>query len=81
MLSVTAGNRRLGDGTSRREILRIGAASLLGLTLPDLLKGATATRAKARSCILFFLPDTLIRDPLDRPHFVSTGTPIGALVG
>jgi hypothetical protein len=26
-------------------------------------------------------PETLIRDPLDRPHFVSTGTPIAALVG
>jgi hypothetical protein len=26
-------------------------------------------------------PDTLIRDSLDRPHFVSTGTPITALVG
>ena len=26
-------------------------------------------------------PDTLIRDPLDRPHFVSTGAPIQALVG
>jgi hypothetical protein len=26
-------------------------------------------------------PETLIRDPLDRPHFVSIGTPIPALVG
>ena len=25
-------------------------------------------------------PETLIRDPLDRPHFVSTGTPIATLV-
>ena len=26
-------------------------------------------------------PETMIRDPLDRPHFLSTGTPIKALVG
>ena len=26
-------------------------------------------------------PDTLIQDNLNRPHFLSTGTPIKALVG
>ena len=57
MLRLTAGHRRLCDGVRRREFLRVGAAGMIGLTLPDLIKAASATaaRAKARSCVLFFL--------------------------
>ncbi len=55
MLSVTAGNRRLCDDFPRREILRVGAAGLLGLTLPGWLGAATRTPTKVRNCILFFL--------------------------
>jgi hypothetical protein len=55
MLSITGGSRRLCDGLRRREVLRVGAAGLLGLTLPDLLRAATGPGSKARSCILFFL--------------------------
>ncbi|CAN5707398.1 DUF1501 domain-containing protein [soil metagenome] len=54
MLRVTAGNRRLCDGLNRRELLRIGAASLLGLSLPEVLRAA-AEKARAKSMILFFL--------------------------
>ncbi len=54
MLRVTAGNRRLCDGLNRRELLRLGAAGLFGLSLPDVLKAASG-KAKARSLILFFL--------------------------
>ena len=55
MIRITAGDRRLCDGASRREVLRVGAAGLFGLGLPDLLRAAPAARAKAKSMILFFL--------------------------
>jgi hypothetical protein len=54
MLRVTAGERRLCDGLSRREFLRVGGAAALGLGLPDLLRAASG-RAKARSLIFFAL--------------------------
>jgi len=56
MLKVRAGTRRLCDGVSRRELLRLGGLSLLGLSLTDLLAGeaGAASGGKARSCILFF---------------------------
>jgi hypothetical protein len=54
MLRVTAGERRLCDGLSRREFLRVGGAAALGLGLPDLLRAATG-RAKAKSLIFFAL--------------------------
>jgi len=50
MLRITAGKR----GPSRRDVLRIGGAGLLGLGLPDLLRGESG-RGKARSLILFVL--------------------------
>lgn len=46
---------------SRRELLRVGSASLLGLSLPQLLEGRQAAAAegrsfgKAKSCILLFM--------------------------
>src|SRR6266571_892259 len=47
------------DGISRRDLLRVGAISLGGLTLPDLLRGqqaaATDARPRARSVIMLFL--------------------------
>ena len=55
MLSITAGRRRLCDGLSRREVLRVGGAGLLGLTLPGLLQAGTTGQPRAKSVILFFL--------------------------
>ncbi len=55
MLRITAGSRRLGDGPSRRDVLRVGGAGLLGLGLPGLLRAGANPRAKAKSLILFFL--------------------------
>src|SRR5687767_7377818 len=56
MLRITAGDRRLCDGLSRRDVLRVGGAGLLGLSLPDLLRAAsTAGRTRARSLIVMFL--------------------------
>jgi Protein of unknown function (DUF1501) len=55
MLRITAGDRRLCDGLSRREVLSVGAAALLGLDLATLLSAASQGRAKAKSLILFFL--------------------------
>ena len=38
MLSIHGPARRLCDGVSRRELLRIGGLALGGLSLPQLLK-------------------------------------------
>ncbi len=47
----------LRSDRSRRQMLRVGAAGLLGLGLPDLLRaeGVGGRKAKARSAILIFL--------------------------
>ena len=60
MLRIQAGKRRLCDGKTRREILRLGGLSLVGLGLPELLaREASADRlpapfGRAKACILFF---------------------------
>jgi hypothetical protein len=55
MLRLTAGNRRLCDGLNRREVLRVGGAAMIGLSLPGLLRAAVERGAEARSLIVFFL--------------------------
>jgi hypothetical protein len=60
VLTVSARGPRLCDGLTRREVLRAGGLTALGLSLPDLLRGAVpqgpARRTgKARSCIVLFL--------------------------
>jgi hypothetical protein len=63
MLSVLNDAARLCDGVSRREWLRIGGLSWLGMSLPGLRRSrpavasAPTTRSfgRARSCILLFL--------------------------
>src|SRR3954447_23815796 len=55
MLRITAGGRRLCDGASRRDVLRVGGAGLLGLSLPGMLRAGTTGRPRAKSVILFFL--------------------------
>src|SRR5262249_36227318 len=61
MLAIPGSPVRLCDGISRRDLLRIGALSPLGLALPELLRGhavAAAARgpaASADACILIYL--------------------------
>jgi hypothetical protein len=61
MLSIGArGLRRFGGVVSRRELIRVGAIGLGGLTLPGLLRlqraaGASAPTARAKSVIVLFL--------------------------
>jgi hypothetical protein len=58
MLSFQNGGSRLCDGASRREWLRVGGLSALGLSLADLARGHAAsptTAGKAKSCIVLFL--------------------------
>lgn len=62
MLSVLGSPRRLCDGSTRREMLRIGGAALGGLGLSQLLSESTASAAlpgdtfgKAKNCIILFL--------------------------
>src|SRR5579871_1438751 len=49
--AICPGPRRL----SRREVLQVGSAGLLGLSLPRLLKAGEQRRTKADSCIIIFL--------------------------
>jgi hypothetical protein len=51
---------RLCDGLPRREVLRAGGLTALGLSLPDLLRARAAERpaagtGRAKSCIVLFL--------------------------
>ncbi len=60
MLTLSARGPRLCDGLTRREVLRAGGLTALGLSLPDLLRRVGAAPAggrggKARSCIVLFL--------------------------
>ncbi len=59
MLTLSDRGPRLCDGLTRREVLRVGGLTALGLSLPQLLRGrqgpATGKRGKARSCIVLFL--------------------------
>lgn len=56
MLRVLTGTGYLCDGLPRREVLRIGGLSALGLALPQLLRARAAASAplRAKRCILFF---------------------------
>jgi hypothetical protein len=58
MLRLRGRAARLCDGFTRRDVLRLGALGPLGLSLPQLLRADDAQptgRARAKSCILFFL--------------------------
>jgi hypothetical protein len=61
MLTLLDRKRRLCDGLNRREVLRIGGLSALGLSLPDLLHGRAAASPsggkdrRAKSCIVLFM--------------------------
>lgn len=57
MMRLWARPRRLCQGASRRDVLRVGATSLLGLHLglPQLVRAAVAARPRAKSLILFAL--------------------------
>ena len=63
MLDVNAGQGPVQcDGISRRQMLRLGGLSILGLTLPDLLRleaaqaaDKFATKAKAKNVLLIYL--------------------------
>jgi hypothetical protein len=63
MLSIHGSGGRLCDQITRRELLRIGGLGLLGLSLPELLRGRQTVAAapvsrsggKAKSCIVLFL--------------------------
>jgi hypothetical protein len=66
MLRILGSQARLCDGLTRREMLRVGGLSALGLGLPQLLAGQAAAAeaaagpkpsgpGKAKSCIVLFL--------------------------
>lgn len=55
-MEIQHGNQRSRycDGIHRRDFLKIGALSFLGLSLPDLLRAEQNAARSDRSCILFF---------------------------
>src|SRR5262245_31519841 len=63
MLTFGDRGRRVCDGLTRREALRVGGLAALGLSLPELLRGRQTAAAhtdgggagRARSCIVLFL--------------------------
>src|SRR5262249_51303623 len=65
MLSIREKGARLCDGLTRRDALHAGGLGLLGLSLPELLRGRAAAGSpdagaarrggRAKSCILLFL--------------------------
>lgn len=63
MLDIDAGHSPIQcDGISRRQMLRLGALSIMGLTLPDLLRleaaqaaDKVAKKAKAKNVLLIYL--------------------------
>ncbi len=60
MISVLGQNKAVCDGLRRREALRLGGLSLLGMSLPDLLRAeatipARPGKGKAKSVILLYL--------------------------
>src|SRR5947199_6363904 len=61
MLVLRDQSPRLCDGLSRREVLRAGGLSALGLSLPTLLRERAAASpvaggtGRAKSCIVLFL--------------------------
>jgi hypothetical protein len=63
---MAPGGVRLCDGLARREMLRVGGLGLVGLSLPELLRGQEKRQIagqpeevngfrKAKSCIILFL--------------------------
>ncbi|HEY8505656.1 MAG TPA: DUF1501 domain-containing protein, partial [Gemmataceae bacterium] len=58
-IALGGGCSRHGDGTTRRDFLRAGGLSALGMSLPGLLRAespaARPAKARARSAILVFL--------------------------
>src|SRR5262245_2102026 len=64
MIRLLGPATKLCDGIDRREMLRIGALSMTGLTLPQFLTPASASKqtasrpsgfGKAKNCIILFL--------------------------
>src|SRR5262245_29069790 len=59
MLSIVDRGRRTGGGWDRREILRVGGLSLLGMSLPGVLQAAEQSSGsrggRIRSVVLFNL--------------------------
>jgi hypothetical protein len=59
VLTLNGDRVRLCDGLNRREMLRIGGLSALGLSLPELLRSREARAAtgtgRAKACIVLFL--------------------------
>ena len=81
MFSFGGKRVRVAGGLSRREALRLGGLSLLGMGLDGVLRAEAAQssprRAKAKSVVLFYLfggpalQETFDPKP-DAPYFAST---------
>jgi hypothetical protein len=93
MLRILGSSGRLCDSLSRRELLSVGGLSLLGLSLPDVLRrqamadAAKVATTQSRSDVLATVHHALgidstteYRDTLNRPRrLVENGKPIVGL--
>src|SRR5687768_17486629 len=56
MIGFTGNRVRLCDGITRRDLLRVGGLSVLGLSLADVLRAEQmGSGRREKSCILFYL--------------------------
>ena len=55
MIRVLGGPKRLCDGLTRRDLLRVGALSVLGPSVATASPGRPASFGRAKSCILLYL--------------------------
>lgn len=86
MFRILGNGQRACDGRTRREVLQIGAAGALGLSLQQLGLAQPATRPRARACILIYLfggpsqLDTFDLKPSAAAHFRGEFHPIATSV-
>jgi hypothetical protein len=73
--------------STHRQALITGGLGTIGLSLPQLLRAETWTRAKAEESIIVAVAwggpsqhDTELHDTLGRPYQLCTGRPIEALL-
>jgi Protein of unknown function (DUF1501) len=92
MLSILGQPQRACDGFSRREMLRVGGLTALGLSLPDLLRSTSSAatagnfpgRGRAHACVLIYLfggpsqLDTFDLKPDAPSHFRGEFRPIAS---
>src|SRR5438876_279095 len=86
MFRILGSPQRACDGWTRRQVLQLGAAGALGLSLPGAVSAQPRTAPRARACILVYLfggpsqLDTFDLKPDAPDHFRGEFRPISTNV-